>query len=142
MFYETYPTNQSTFVVVRKRDDRIVFGPVADESRAKHEQAMRNSNDAARVALALAAGRDIFVQAVTNPKEGHDMIKWSRTAHGTDAAKLDGSWWAEIEQGAPDGMYELRIYYGEKPVGEPVLAFSREHAMQRTLAVYAARGML
>lgn len=148
MFYETLPiknqspTTNAGFVVVRKRDERIVFGPISNRDRADHICAIRNSNDAARVALALAAGRDIFVQAITNPDDGHDMLKWQRAPHGAEIAKLDGGWWASVEQGMPDGMYELRIHYGDKQVGEPVLAFSMAHAQQRTLAVYAARGML
>jgi len=142
LYYETYPTNQASFVVVRKRDDRIVFGPTKNKARADHERDIRTSNDAARVALALAAGRIIFVQAVMDPNEGHEMICWRKAPHGAKIAKLDGGWWASVEQGMPDGMYELRIHYGDQQVGEPVLEFSLEQAQQRVLAVYALRGLL
>lgn len=145
MYYETASVTKDNalaqFMTIRLRDRRIVFGPLVDEDRVTKETAKLNGRTAARVALAVAAGRHVFAQAMINPNEGHGMVTWAPLQGGGEITKFDGVWWATVTQAPHGGMYELQLYYNAKQVGDPVLAQSAEHAKQMLFNVYATRGM-
>lgn len=141
-YYETIGVDNqgvTAFVTVRRRDNRIVFGPLRDEDRVNHETVKRNANDATRVCLALAAGRELFAQAMLDPLAGAHLVPWRPMHGGGELAPLDGAWSASIKQPAPDALYELTIMYGGIPVGRPVLSMTPEMLRAKVLQVYASR---
>lgn len=142
MYYQTIGVdNQGAkqFVTIRNRDQRIVFGPTGDEQRVMTETAKRNSNDAMRVCLALAAGRELFAQAMLDPTQAPELVIWRTGANGRRLADLDGGWHACVAQPAPDAMWELTLLYNGRPVGRPILGLSPEELQANVLRVYAAR---
>lgn len=88
-----------------------------------------------------AAGFALVAMALLDPKVvDRQALFWMPMGGEHHVARLDNLWTARVRQHNLDGMFELTI---ENPlggnVGEPVLCFSAEHAMQRAYKVYMCR---
>ncbi len=131
----------SCFISVRKCDGRIVYGPLMNEEKVQQQTSTLNARFATRMALAEAAGRTLLVRAVLDPTTVAEELVWKPLQGGGVIAKLDGVWCATVAQACDDGMFELTLRYGAKPVGQPLLCFSQEQGQQQAARLYATRGV-